>query len=66
MANASATLQGMFTSRPGRPFTYGHRLEVPTNKQASDDAIKIEFEIVDASVDDAVTFKLLGYGFDLL
>lgn len=66
VANASATLQGMFTSRPGRPFTYGHRLEVPTNKQASDDAIKIEFEIVDASVDDAVTFKLLGYGFDLL
>ena len=64
VASANATLQGMFTSKPDRPFTYGHRLEVPTSKQA--DAIKIEFEIVDASVDDAVTFKLLGYGFDLL
>jgi len=64
VANANATLQGMFKSKPGTAFTYGHRLEVPTSKQA--DAIKIEFEIVDASVDDAVTFKLLGYGFDLL
>ena len=64
VANASATLQGMFTSKPAKPFTYGHRLEVPTSKQA--DVIKMELEILDASVDDDVTFKLLGYGFDLL
>ncbi|BAQ93775.1 putative phage-related protein tail component [uncultured Mediterranean phage uvMED] len=64
VASASATLQGKFKSSNGNPFIYGHRLEVPESKDAKD--IKLEFEITDASVNDAVTFKLIGYGYGLL
>jgi len=64
VASASATLQGKFKSSSNDPFTYGHRLEVPESSDAED--IKIEFEITDASVNDAVTFKLVGYGYDLI
>jgi len=63
VASASATLQGKFKSSARNPFIYGHRLEVPESKDATD--IKLEFEITDASVNDAVTFKLIGYGYDL-
>ena len=63
VASASATLQGKFKSSARNPFIYGHRLEVPESKNATD--IKLEFEITDASVNDAVTFKLLGYGYEL-
>ena len=64
VASASATLQGKFKSSSNDPFTYGHRLEVPESSDAED--IKIEFEITDASANDAVTFKLVGYGYDLI
>ena len=64
VASASATLQGKFKSSARNPFIYGHRLEVPESKDATD--IKLEFEITDASVNDAVTFKLIGYGYGLL
>jgi predicted phage tail protein len=63
VASASATLQGKFKSSARNPFIYGHRLEVPESNDASD--IKLEFEITDASVNDAVTFKLIGYGYGL-
>lgn len=64
VASASATLQGKFKSSSNDPFTYGHRLEVPESSDAED--IKIEFEITDASANNAVTFKLVGYGYDLI
>ena len=63
VASASATLQGKFKSSNKNPFIYGHRLEVPESKDAKD--IKLEFEITDASVNDAVTFSLIGYGYEL-
>ena len=63
VASASATLQGKFESTAGNPFTYGHRLEVPESSDAKD--IKIEVEITDASVNDAATFTLVGYGYEL-
>ena len=63
VASASATLQGKFKSSARNPFIYGHRLEVPESKDAKD--IKLEFEITDASVNDAVTFSLIGYGYEL-
>lgn len=63
VASASATLQGKFKSKDRNPFTYGHRLEVPESSDAND--IKIEVEITDASVNDAVTFTLVGYGYGL-
>lgn len=64
VASASATLQGKFKSSATNPYIYGHRLEVPESEEADD--IKIELEITDASAKDAVTFKLLGYGYRLL
>ena len=63
VASASATLQGKFESTAANPFTYGHRLEVPESSDAND--IKIEVEITDASVNDAATFTLVGYGYEL-
>ena len=64
VASAQATLQGKFCANDDDPFVYGHRLEVPESKEASD--IKIEFEIIDASVDGLTEFTLYGYGYDLL
>ena len=63
VASASATLQGKFKSSSRNPFTYGHRLELPESSEAED--VKIEVEVTDASVNDAVTLKLIGYGYEI-
>ncbi len=63
VSSASATLQGKFKSDSRNPFTYGHRLEVPESSDAND--IKIEVEITDASVNNDVTLKLIGYGYNI-
>lgn len=64
VASASATLQGKFRSNNRLPFTYGHRFELPESTGATD--VKIEVEITDASVNDDVTFRLIGYGYRIL
>jgi len=64
VASASATLQGKFHATSSDPFVYGHRFKLPKVKDADD--IKVEVEITDASVRDPFTFKLVGYGYDLL
>lgn len=64
VARLGATLQGKFKASEDDPFVYGHRLEVPKSDKAED--IKIELEIVDASVADEVKFTLYGIGYDEL
>ena len=63
VASASATLQGKFKSSSRNPFTYGHRLELPESTDAED--VKIEVEVTDASVNNDVTFRLIGYGYEI-
>ncbi len=63
VANASATLQGKFQANARNPYTYGHRFEIPESSSARD--VKIEVEVTDASVNDNVTFELVGYGYGL-
>jgi len=64
VSTAGATLQGKFEASEKKPFVYGHRLEVPRTAQASH--IKLEFEILDASVDNNTTFTVYGIGIKLL
>ena len=64
VSTAGATLQGKFEASKKNPFVYGHRLEVPRTAQASH--IKLEFEILDASVDNKTTFTVYGIGIALL
>ena len=64
VSTAGATLQGKFKASKKNPFVYGHRLEVPRTAQASH--IKLEFEILDASVDNKTTFTVYGIGIALL
>lgn len=64
VAQGSATLQGKFKSNNRKPFYYGHRFEVPHVKSADD--IELAFKITDASVNDAVTLKLIGFGYKIL
>ena len=63
VASASATLQGKFKANARNPYTYGHRFEVPESSKAKD--INIEVEVTDASVNNNVTFELVGYGYEL-
>jgi predicted phage tail protein len=64
VSTAGATLQGKFEASEKNPFVYGHRLEVPRTALASH--IKLEFEILDASVDNSTTFTVYGIGLKLL
>ena len=64
VSQGSATLQGKFKSNNRKPFYYGHRFEVPRVKSA--DHIELAFKITDASVNDAVTLKLIGFGYKIL
>lgn len=64
VAQASATLQGLFKSNNRKPFFYGHRFKIP--RIGSADEVELTFKITDANVDDNVTLKLIGFGYKIL
>lgn len=61
-ASARVTIQGLVNKT--QRVIYGNRLELPSAKNI--DAVRIEVEIIDAEVHDEATFRLEGYGYDLL
>ena len=61
-ASARVTIQGLVNKT--QKVIYGNRLELPSARNI--DAVRIEVEIIDAEVHDEATFKLQGYGYDLL
>nr|BAR24689.1 phage HK022 GP20-like protein [uncultured Mediterranean phage uvMED] len=67
VARAQITVQGLLNSED-QEVVFGNRLEMPKVKGAegANERVYVKVEIIEAEVYDGTTFKLQGYGYDLL
>ena len=64
VATAQVTIQGLIN--PSQNVRYGHRLEMPKVSGRDEDDLMLTVEIIDAEVDENVSFKVQSYGYNLL
>ena len=64
VATAQVTIQGLIN--PSQNVRYGHRLEMPKVSGRDGDDLMLTVEIIDAEVDENVSFKVQSYGYNLL
>ncbi len=67
VARAQITVQGLLNSED-QEVVFGNRIEMPKVKGAegANERVYVKVEIIEAEVYDGTTFKLQGYGYDLL
>lgn len=67
VARAQITVQGLLNSED-QEVIFGNRIEMPKVKGAegANEKVYVKVEIIEAEVYDGTTFKLQGYGYDLL
>lgn len=67
VARAQITVQGLLNSKD-QEVIFGNRIEMPKVKGAegANEKVYVKVEIIEAEVYDGTTFKLQGYGYDLL
>ena len=64
VATAQVTIQGLIN--PSQNVRYGHRLEMPKVSGRDGDDLMLTVEIIDAEVDENVSFSVQSYGYNLL
>ena len=64
VATAQVTIQGLIN--PSQNVRYGHRLKMPGIPGRDRDDFMLTVEIIDAEVDENVSFKVQSYGYNLL
>ena len=67
VARAQITVQGLLNSED-QEVIFGNRIEMPKVKgaESANERVYVKVEIIEAEVYDGTTFKLQGYGYDLL
>lgn len=67
VARAVITVQGLLNSED-QEVIFGNRIEMPKVKgaESANERVYVKVEIIEAEVYDGTTFKLQGYGYDLL
>ncbi len=67
VARAQITVQGLLNSED-QEVIFGNRIEMPKVKgaESANEKVYVKVEIIEAEVYDGTTFKLQGYGYDLL
>ena len=63
-ATAQVTIQGLIN--PSQNVRYGHRLKMPRIPNRDGKDLVLTVEIIDAEVDENVSFKVQSYGYNLL
>lgn len=66
VATASATIQGLFNNGRSDPYTYVHRLSIPSTDAGEDEDIRVIVRVTDAECRENTKFKFVGYGYDLV
>lgn len=64
VATAQVTIQGLIN--PSQNVRYGHRLKMPRISDRDGKDLVLTVEIIDAEVDENVSFKVQSYGYNLL
>ena len=64
VATAQVTIQGLIN--PSQNVRYGHRLKMPGVPNRNENDLMLTVEIIDAEVDENVSFKVQSYGYNLL
>ena len=64
VARAQVTIQGLIN--PSQNVRYGHRFKMPGISDRDEKDLVLTVEIIDAEVDENVSFKVQSYGYNLL
>ena len=64
VATAQVTIQGLIN--PSQNVRYGHRFKMPGISKRDTDDLMLTVEIIDAEVNENVSFKVQSYGYNLL